>query len=228
MRQRNRLDSPTLIIALIALFVAMGGTVYAAKKINGKTIKVKSLPGNRLKPRSVPANRLKPGVLTSAGIAGPITGAQINESTLGMVPNAAHAVTADTAASATDAQTALNAVNAINADKVNGHSAGCFPGTIPFAGACWQSSDSELAATAPDAATKCAQQGGALPGALELATFAKQSGVTLDASGEWADDVTEVTGPNLYAVLTVLPNAIVESALSTSLKHYRCVIPLLR
>ncbi|HUC07739.1 MAG TPA: hypothetical protein VMR96_06585, partial [Solirubrobacterales bacterium] len=60
-----RLPSPALVVAGLALFVALGGTVYAAKKarIDGKAVKVKSLPGNRLKVRSIPANRLKPGVL---------------------------------------------------------------------------------------------------------------------------------------------------------------------
>ena len=46
------------------------------------------------------------------------------------------------AQSAVDAQTALNAVNAVDAKTVNGHSAGCLPGTQPFAGACWQTSAS--------------------------------------------------------------------------------------
>ena len=48
MSKRFSRPSPALVISIIALFVALGGTVYAASKINGKTIKVKSLPGNRL------------------------------------------------------------------------------------------------------------------------------------------------------------------------------------
>ena len=65
MRQGMRLPSPALAVSVLALFVALGGTVYAAKKvkINGKAIKVKSLPGNRIEVGSVPANRLKPGIL---------------------------------------------------------------------------------------------------------------------------------------------------------------------
>ena len=58
-----------MVVALIALFVALGGTVYAAGKINGKTIKAGSIPGNRLKAESV-------------------TGAQVKEAALGKVPNA--------------------------------------------------------------------------------------------------------------------------------------------
>ena len=105
-----------------------------------------------------------------------ISGAEIDELSLGQVPNAAHAETADNAKSATDAQTALNAVNAITAQSVNGHEAGCLPGTQAFAGACWQSSPSETAVSAPAAANSCAVQGGTLPEALQLAAFSHSRG----------------------------------------------------
>jgi hypothetical protein len=118
-----RLPSPALAISVLALFVALGGTVYAAQKlrINGRAIKVKSLPGNRIKVGSVAANRLKPGTLSTAlAQSGPITGAEIDELSLGQVPDAAHAEVADNAQNAVQAQTAVNAVNAINAQTVNG------------------------------------------------------------------------------------------------------------
>jgi hypothetical protein len=63
------------LISLIALFVALGGSVYAANKISGKTIKRGSEPGNRLKKNSV-------------------TGKQVKESALGNVPSASIANTA--------------------------------------------------------------------------------------------------------------------------------------
>jgi hypothetical protein len=228
MRQRTWRHSPALVVAAIALFVALGGTVYAAKKtqISGKAIRTKSLPGNRLKLHSVPANRLKPGILQSAGISTPLTGADINELTLGQVPNATHADTADTAKSAIDAQTALNAVNAIDAKTVNGHSVGCLPGTQPFAGACWESSPSSKA-TAPLAASKCAARGGTLPEALQLAAFADEPGVNLDSGDEWSGDLTTFSGPGAYAVVTVSDSSVLNVALSTSTRAYRCVIPLL-
>lgn len=227
-----RLPSPALVVAGLALFVALGGTVYATKKarIDGKAVKVKSLPGNRVKLRSIAANRLKPSVLKDvlAAQSGPITGAEIDELTLGQVPEAAHAISADTAQSAVDAQTAVNAVNAISAQNVNGHGAGCLPGTQQFAGACWQSFSSETAVSAPAAANACAVQGGALPEALQLAAFSQQPGVVLDAGAEWASDITSYTAPDLYSVATVSPSAVVASTASTNTRKYRCVIPLLR
>jgi hypothetical protein len=226
MGQGIRRQSPALVVSLIALFVALGGTVYAARKIDGKTIRAKSLPGNRLKLHSVAANRLKPGMLGGSKFDGPLTGADINELTLGQVPNAGHAETADSARSAIDAQTALNAVNAIDASTVNGHSAGCLPGTQVFAGACWQSSASSAAATAPAAAADCAARGGTLPEALQLAAFAALPGVNLDAGDEWSGDVANMSGLNLYSVITVSDATELNFTLSSNTKKYRCVIPL--
>ena len=230
MRQGIWRNSPALIVALIALFVALGGSVYAAKKakLDGRTVRAKSLPGNRLKLRSVPANRLKPGVLRPAAIPTPLTGADINELTLGQVPSATYAERADYAQSAGDAQTAVNAVNAVNAQTVNGHSVGCLPGTRLFAGACWQSSPGSAAATAPLAAAECATQGGTLPGALELAAFAKQPGVNLHEGDEWSAALMNFSGPDAYGVVTVSASSVIDLELSTSTNHYRCVIPLVR
>jgi len=217
------------VVSVLALFVALGGSVYAAKKakINGQSIRAKSIPGNRLKPRSITADRLKPGVLRGDSAAtGPLTGADINELTLGQVPDATHAESADSAQSAIDAQTALNAVNAVDAKTVNGHSVGCLPGTRAFAGACWESSSSS-AVNAPTAARKCAARGGTLPEALQLAAFAEEVGVNLDPGDEWSSDIPVFTGLNTYGVATVSAASKINSTLSTSTRSYRCVIPLL-
>jgi hypothetical protein len=213
---------PATIVAVLALVAALSGSAYAAGRIDGRTVRVKSLPGNRLKLHSVPANRLRSGAL-GGGIAGQITGSQIDERSLGQVPSAAYADVAGTAQSAVDAQTAVNSVNAVNATTVNGHGAGCMPGTQPFAGAC---SASEAAATAPAAAVACAALGGALPEALQLAAFAQQPGIKLDDGDEWSSDLTTFSGENAYGVVTVSESAILNSRLSTELRHYRCVIPL--
>jgi hypothetical protein len=231
MRQGKRLPSPGFAVAILALFVALGGTVYAAQKakISGRAIKVKSLPGNRLKPGTVAIDRLSPAAISSlrAQQSGPITGAEIDELSLGQVPDAAHAETADTAQTAIEAQTALNAVNAVNATTVNGYEAGCLPGTQPFAGACWQSSASETALSAPAAASSCAAQGGTLPEALQLAAFAQQPGVILDKGDEWSGDITNMSGLDVFAVVTVTAAGSVNFTASTSTRKFRCVIPLL-
>jgi hypothetical protein len=228
MKQGIRWPSPALAVAVVALFVALGGSVYAAGKINGKAIKVKSLPGNRLKPNSVPVNRLKADALGALpGSAAQIIGSEVNELTLGQVPEAAHAETAGKAKSAIEAETAQNAIHAVNAATVNGHSAGCLPGTQPFAGACWQSSATEVALTAPAAAASCAAQGGALPEALQLAAFSQQPGVTMAAGDEWSGEMSSYTAADTYSVATVSAAGVVGSAPSLNTRKFRCVIPLL-
>jgi hypothetical protein len=219
-----RRQAPALVVACVALVAALGGSVYAAAKINGRSIKVKSLPGNRLALGSVPGNRLKPGAIAGNRLApGSITGTQIDSATLGQVPSAVHADNADFAR---DAETALTAVHALDATTVNGYHAGCGAATRPFAGACWQTASSEAALNAPAAALACASQGGELPDALSLAAFSQQPGITLAAGDEWSGDVTNVSGADLYGVVTVSSSAVINSAVSTTTKRFRCVIPL--
>lgn len=101
-KRRIPRPSPAMIVAVLALFVALGGTVYAASTINGKTIKKNTLPGNRIKQKTVTGNRLKNDA---------ITGTQVNEATLGKVPSA---TTADSATTAVTAQTAETAKTALS------------------------------------------------------------------------------------------------------------------
>jgi hypothetical protein len=63
-------------IALLALFIALGGSVYAASnKIDGAQIKAKSMPGNRIQPNTVTATQIKKGTIGEAQIkAGAISG----------------------------------------------------------------------------------------------------------------------------------------------------------
>jgi hypothetical protein len=87
------IPSPAMAVALVALIVALGGTAYAVRSINGRL----------LMPRSVPGKALQKHTLTAT---------EINLSKLGTVPSAATALVANTAKSATTAQTATTAVNA--------------------------------------------------------------------------------------------------------------------
>jgi len=93
MARIGRLVSFSNIVACLALFIALGGSVYAAGKINGRQIKASSLPGNRIKAKTLTGKQIKPGSLTGAQIragsltgkqikVGSLTGTQINVSTL--------------------------------------------------------------------------------------------------------------------------------------------------
>jgi hypothetical protein len=85
---RMKLPSPSMAISLLALFVALAGTGYAAVKINGKNIKNKTIAGKKLKNRTITGGKLKSNTLS---------GKQIKESKLGTVPKANFAATAGSA-----------------------------------------------------------------------------------------------------------------------------------
>jgi hypothetical protein len=229
---------PVVVAAVVVLVAALGGTVYAAGKINGHAVKVKSLPGNRLALRSVPGNRLKPrsiggevlapGSVGSAQLApGSVTGVQLDLEGLGQVPSAIHADRADVAQSAKDAETALNAGTAEDARTLDGYEAGCKSGTRLFAGACWQNTTNVSAVALSSATISCASQGGELPDAFALAAFSREAGITIAPGDEWTSTLTTYSGLNSYSAATVNPTGEIGSALSTTNKRFRCVIPLL-
>ena len=83
-----RRPSAAMLVACAALFSAVGGTSYAALKITGADIVNGTLTGVEFKKKSVQGNRLKKNT---------VDGSRVKESTLGTVPSAAHATSADTA-----------------------------------------------------------------------------------------------------------------------------------
>jgi hypothetical protein len=212
-RSRWRRPSPALVVACLALFVALGGTVLAATKIDGRTIKVKSLPGNRVAIASLPANRLAPGT---------IKGSQIDTTTLGQVPSADHATSADTARRA---DTATAADHAGDATKINGRSVGCEEGEREFAGACW---DVRLRAslTVIEAAAVCGREGGELPAPFSLLALNAVAGVPSDIGGEWTNAV-HVESAGFFSPIAVESPEELRPESRVAHLHFRCVTPLL-
>ena len=76
--------SPALIVAIVALFMALGGTSYAALKITGNNIVNGTLSGVDVDNRSLAGKEIKKNTLD---------GDEINESALGPVPKATDADT---------------------------------------------------------------------------------------------------------------------------------------
>jgi hypothetical protein len=72
--------SPAMVVALVALFVALGGSAYALV-VTGANVKNGSLTGVDFKPRSLHGSKLR---------ADSIGGGSIKESTLGPVQALAH------------------------------------------------------------------------------------------------------------------------------------------
>ncbi len=69
---RSRRPSPAMVVALLALFVALAGTAWAAQSINGGAIKKQTIGAGKLKHKT-------------------LTGYQINLNKLGTVPSAKRA-----------------------------------------------------------------------------------------------------------------------------------------
>ncbi|MFI5028209.1 MAG: hypothetical protein ACHQCF_04405 [Solirubrobacterales bacterium] len=69
---KSRRPSPAMIVAVIALVTALGGTAYAAQSINGGAIQKQSIGAGKLKHKT-------------------LTGYQINTDKLGIVPTAKRA-----------------------------------------------------------------------------------------------------------------------------------------
>ena len=70
--RKTRLPSPSMVVAVIALVVALAGSAYAASSINGGAIQKQTIGGGKLKQKT-------------------LTGYQINLNKLGAVPTAKRA-----------------------------------------------------------------------------------------------------------------------------------------
>ena len=96
---RAKRPSPSLVISILALFVALGGSAYAASKVGTKNIKNNAITAAKIKKNAITTAKIKNEA---------VTGAKIKEASLGTVPSA---VNADNATNATNAANAANAAN---------------------------------------------------------------------------------------------------------------------
>jgi hypothetical protein len=133
-----------MIVALIALFAALGGSAYAA--LGKNTVGTK-----QLKQKAVTTGKIANNAINGAKVApNSLTGEDINLAALGTVPNA------------------TSAAQAGNAGTVGGHGASCPGGTTLIRGVCFDSSPNPAAPNLKAAADSCAQKGGYLPSPMAL------------------------------------------------------------
>jgi hypothetical protein len=131
MKSKLRKITSAHVISVIALFVALGGTVYAAGGFNGKLIRKGSIPGNRLKANSLTGGQIAEeslGTVPAATSASKATEAvkAVEATKSATATNASHADNATHADKATRADSATSADNATSANNLNGVPAGQF------------------------------------------------------------------------------------------------------
>jgi hypothetical protein len=208
-RMKSLRPSPAMAVALLALFVAMGGVGYAAATIGSAQIKNNSIRSKDIR-------------------NGQVTGRDVKESALGKVRSAARADSATRAGSAASADRATTAgnVGGLTADQLRLR---CPAGTEKHFGVCV-----ELAARGPanhvDAAAACDARGGNLPSWVQLNRIRELPGIT------WADgdagqyeltgDVADSLARTVYAINkggAGLGNGNQAAAANQAL-YYRCLI----
>lgn len=229
------------VIALAALFIALGGAAYAGSKLNGKNIVNASIGGGKLKNETITGNKIKKGTITSAQIQeGSINSSAINLSTLGTVPSANSATTATSAENAIHANSAAqataadNAVHAKEADSattagdaktLEGASraeltVSCRTETEFYGGMCWDEANRQ-AKLWINAVKDCGDEGGRLPMIGELIAFVGRPGIQV-VGQTWSGDLADVNGAEEEALTS---DELGRDKASAGLLSYRCVFP---
>ena len=101
MRQKIKRPSHATVIACLALFLALGGGAMAASHLGKNSVGAKQLKANavttkKIKKEAVTRKKIKKGAVNASKVEEhSLTGTQINLSTLGTVPSANTATTAN-------------------------------------------------------------------------------------------------------------------------------------
>jgi hypothetical protein len=146
---RVRIPSPSMIIAVIALVAALGGTSYAAVTIGSAQIKDNSVRGKDIRNNSLTGRDVKNDSLG---------GRDVKESALGKVPRASQA----------------DRVGGLDASRIKLR---CPSGTRRTFGSCMDLA-AKGPTTLTAAQKDCDSRGGRLPGIVELSYIRDLSGVT--------------------------------------------------
>jgi hypothetical protein len=123
------------VVALMALFFALGGSAYAvaAGKIDGTQIQAGSIPGNRLQAKAVGTNQIKPSSIGNAQLkgnavatkqlqSGAVTGAKIKAGTIGASQIQSGSITGTQVKSGSLGATQINQTTLTGISAANIHS----------------------------------------------------------------------------------------------------------
>jgi hypothetical protein len=100
MRRHTLRPSPAMIVAILALFIALGGTGFAAlsrHSVGTKQLKNSAVTSSKIRKHAVTRKKIARNAVDEAAVAtDAITGRNVNEATLAEVPRAAVAGSAET------------------------------------------------------------------------------------------------------------------------------------
>jgi hypothetical protein len=184
------MPSPALVVSILALVVALGGTAYAVTSINGRQIARHSIPGNRLVAHTIGAaqvNKKSLGTVQAATNATELggqpasaylrsTSTAANASTLGGVPASGFLPAGGTAANAAE----LGGIGAGGFVQGSAHVVDGGATTPVSEAACSETAPRAIVATIPGYGTIdgfCAHYNGGLP--ICQYDFNNSSGQTL-------------------------------------------------
>ncbi len=193
------------VMATIAVFIALGGSSYAAVKINGKNIRDRTVAAAKLKRDTV-------------------TGRELREASLGRVPAAAVATTAGSAGAADNA-------DRLDGQDSSSFRVGCPAGSTRAVGACFEN---QARATSGyiSAGRTCGAADARLPTLFELDTFATLPGVSLGtgnaglANYEWTAEAFVTTEANAWGVTDYTGTSAFSNFKISEQLSFRCVRPL--
>jgi hypothetical protein len=204
-------------MSTLAVFLLLGGSAYAAGKINGSSLKNNSVSGKKLKAGSVSHSKLRTNAVTNSKIqASTITGSRLAPNTL-----------TDREINMAKLGKISKAATADNAGKVDNKDASqltdrCASGTADLGSACAETG-TRASALGYDAAKNCTAAGGYLPSAAELIGAAKASKISISGT-EWSSDWSYDTGAKATTV-TAAGVAGAENP-GTASQFYRCFFTL--
>lgn len=199
--------SPAMVVAVLALIVALGGTAVAAKSLK---LPKNSVGARQLKKKAVTTGKIAKNAVNGSKVAnGSLTGQDINLGALGKVPSASQADSAG------------------NANTVGGHGAACPGGTTLIRGLCFSSSPSGPVGGVRAAAETCEAKGGWLPTPMQLYTV---RGLINLGGGAYTDSFyyDATTGANPKTILIEGTGKIEQQDPDSSFGLVVCVYPLVR
>lgn len=212
MQARTGRPSPAMVIAIIALIAALGGTAWAAGLKKG------SVGSKQLKSGAVTTGKIANNAVTGAKVAKEsLTGADIKISELGTVPSATHASSADLASALSD-----------GSEK---RAAGCPAGATDIRGVCFDKTLSAKVKGVKAAADACAAKGGWLPTPMQLYSVRNVIFLGEGIPPDYAvsdDYYAEPSTKSLYSSIVVDSGGNMTLVLENAEVKYICAYPLVR